>query len=269
MARNPSPGNGGSRRSMRRVHDESESVLSDDSSMVSSITRQSLGTRQSSHPQPSMQHTEKSDVEGGVPVAGPLDTTILTPPDRPSMWKRISTVPNSARSSFWKRSTSTHDSDGPSWKQRLSFYWQNKKELIIFGGIGVLLIVIVVVISVTVSGRDKNAESAPASPSRDQALMDIVSTISSSQALSDPTSPQYKAKAWLILDDPLLLTPSETITDQRILQRYALAVFYFATGGPETWNPNSWMQGNECSGQFWIGLSCNDNDEVRAIAFGK
>lgn len=193
-----------------------------------------------------MERPEKSDVEGGVPVERPLDSSsIETYSDRPSLRERFSPF-----------------------GRRLSTFWQNNKKLIVLGGIGVLLIVIVVVISVTVTGRDTNEEAAQTT-ARDQALTDIMSTVSSSQALSDPSSPQYMAKEWMINDDPLQLTPSETVTDQRIVQRYALAVFYFATGGPESWNPNSWMAGNECSGQFWIGLSCDDNDEVRAMAFGK
>ena len=250
MAPFPWPGDG-SRRSNRKIYDDA-SAISEDSSMVSSITRQSMGTNQNRESMPppeksdeSMQHPVKCDVEGGVPVEGPLSTTLSY--------------------------------NGPSFRERLSFFWHEKKELIILfwhdnkklsilGGIGVLLIVFVVVISVTVSGKNGQQSAVPA---RNQAMTDIMATVSSSQSLSDPASPQYKAKEWMINVDPLQLIPSETVTDQRILQRYVLAVFYFATGGPDFWNPNSWMAGDECSGQFWIGLSCDDNDEVRAMAFGK
>lgn len=212
--------------------------------MVSSITRQSMGTNRT---QASMQqHPEKSDVEGGVPVEGPLDReTTPRRSDSLSLEQRLSSL-----------------------GQRVSTFWQNHKKMIILGGIGFLLIVIVVVISVTVSGRDTNEQTA-AVPARDQELTDIMLTITSSEDLFNPESPQYEAKEWMINEDPLVLTPSETVSDERILQRYALAVFYFATDGPESWNPNSWMAGNECSGQFWIGLSCDDYDEVRAMAFGK
>jgi hypothetical protein len=200
-----------------------------------------MGTNQNPEIMPEQLPEKKSDVEGGVPVEGPLSTTTAANYDH---------------------------YNGPSFRQRLSSFWHEHKKLIILGGIGVLLIVIVIVISVTVSGRSNEQESASL-PARDQALTNIMATVSSSESLSDPTSPQYKAKEWMISVDPLQLTPSETVTNQRILQRYALAVFYFATGGPESWDPNSWMTGDECSGQFWIGLSCDDNDEVRAMAFGK
>lgn len=246
MASYPFPGNDGSRRSKRRVYDESEAFSDEESSAVSSITRQTFPNQQ----QPIMKRPERSDVEDGVPVEAPLETK--------------------------GSSTRTQYSERPSFRERLAPHGQRfksfcgtNKRLIITAGIGLLLIVIVVVISVTVSGRNTNQESAAPVPERDQELLEIMSTISSSESLSDPSSPQYMAKLWMIEEDPLQLTPSDTVSDERILQRYSLAVFYFATGGPESWDPNSWLQGEPCSGSFWIGLSCNDSDEVRAIAFGK
>lgn len=268
----PWPGDGlPGRKSKRRVYDESESVLSDDSSMVSSI---SMGTNNNNRSQQAVvRHPTKRDVEGGVPVGAPSEGPLERKQSgthsgtqeyserAPSLRERVSSRVSSSRQSL--------SSSLSSFGQRALAFCRNNKKPLIIGGIAVLLIVIVVVISVTVTGRDTTEETAPAAPARDQALTDIMSTISTSHSLSDPNSPQYQAKEWLINDDPLALTPSDTVSDERILQRYALAVFYFATNGPEKWNPNSWMLGNECSGQFWIGLSCNDNDEVRSMAFGK
>ena len=238
----------GSRRSKRRVHDESASILSDDSSEVSSITRQTIDPAQNT--KPVMKHSQKNDVEGGVPVEGPLENG-----------SSMKTQYNSERSSLRDRLSP--------FGQRCKSFWDEHKRLIITAGVGVILIVIVIAVSVSVSGNNNNQEAAAPAPERDQELVEIMSTISTSQSLSDPNSPQYMAKQWMIEEDPLQLTPSDFVSDGRILQRYALAVFYFSTGGPESWDPNSWLQGEECISQYWIGLSCNDNDEVRAMAFGK
>eukprot|EP00544_Gedaniella_sp_CCMP2646_P011764 CAMPEP_0202482554 /NCGR_PEP_ID=MMETSP1361-20130828/1956_1 /ASSEMBLY_ACC=CAM_ASM_000849 /TAXON_ID=210615 /ORGANISM="Staurosira complex sp., Strain CCMP2646" /LENGTH=564 /DNA_ID=CAMNT_0049110493 /DNA_START=48 /DNA_END=1740 /DNA_ORIENTATION=- len=248
----------GSHRSKRKVHDESApSILSDDSSEVSSITRQTMDPAPETAPV--MEHPQKSDVEGGVPFESPLENTSSTktqyPSERSSLRERL--TPFGLRCKSFCEIT---------WLRCKSFC-ENNRRLVITTGVGTIFVVIVVVISVTVSGRNTNQEAATVAPRRDQELVNIMSTISSSQSLSDPTSPQYMAKQWLIEEDPLQLTPSDFVSEGRILQRYALAVFYFATGGPESWDPNSWLQGQECAGQYWIGLSCNDNDEVRAMAF--
>ena len=51
------------------------------------------------------------------------------------------------------------------------------------------------------------------------------------QKLSDPTSPEYKAKEWIIHEDPLQLVP----TDKNFIQRYLLAAFYFDTHQQGEW----------------------------------
>lgn len=259
-------------------------MLSEDSSVVSSI---SMGTNRnlSNNNEATMQQSrvERSDVEDGVPV-----TMESAPPERPLERKSTKDEHSSAprRPSLKERfmasrqrlSSSIHSLASSSGSligerlapcgQRVSSFCRNNKKWLAIGGVALLLIVIVVTVSVTVTGRDSSETAAPL-PERDQALTDIASSVSSPQSLSDPNSPQSKALDWLINEDPLVLTPSIVTTDDRILQRYALAVFYYATDGPNSWLPNSWMNGNECSGQFWIGLSCNDNDEVRSMAFGE
>jgi hypothetical protein len=197
-----------------------------------------------------MKHSQKTDVEGGVPAEGPVENG-----------SSMKTLYNSERSSLRERLSPIG--------QRCKSFWETNKRYIIIAGVGIVLIVIVLAVSVSVAGRNTNQEAAAPAPERDQELERIMSTISSSESLSDPNSPQYMAKQWIIEEDPLQLAPSDFVSDERILQRYSLAVFYFATGGSESWKPNSWLQGEECSGQFWIGLSCNDSNEIRAMAFGK
>ena len=192
--------------------------------MVSSITRQSLGTNRA---HASLSTSMKKDVEGGVPVVEvPLE-------------------------------------QAPAPGSKLSLFWRRNKKYIIIGGIVLLIVVIVIVVAVVASGGGDESSS------REASLANIISTVSTDEALSDKGTPQFKAKDWLIGVDSLKLTPSETVSDQRILQRYALAVFYYATGGPDSWEANSWLTGDECSGQYWTGISCDYGGQVRAMAFGK
>jgi hypothetical protein len=51
--------------------------------------------------------------------------------------------------------------------------------------------------------------------------------------LDDATSPQYKAAQWMAEEDQLIVDPSDDLS--RFAQRYAMVVFYYATGGDTSW----------------------------------
>jgi hypothetical protein len=87
---------------------------------------------------------------------------------------------------------------------------------------------------------------------------------------SNTSVPQYRAAAWVansfatngIIDD---------IDDDRLVQLFALATFYFATNGDEWIRcgrestqcdvSQEWLTGkNECN---WYGITCSDDDDGR------
>jgi len=81
-------------------------------------------------------------------------------------------------------------------------------------------------------------------------------------------SPQNRALKWITQDDPLKLPSPKTSTDaKRVLQRYALATFFFATGG-ENWvekygflSDKHECHWNEVSGGFFHGAGgCAEGD---------
>ena len=96
--------------------------------------------------------------------------------------------------------------------------------------------------------------------------------ISAKSALQKAGSPQYQAVAWLASVDPLRLEPS-----RELIQRYVLALLYFATRGT-TWNDtaNFLSPQHECA---WareeiimdgfesvaFGVGCNTDLEVETI----
>jgi hypothetical protein len=100
---------------------------------------------------------------------------------------------------------------------------------------------------------------------RQQAIHDILARITDEKILNDPKTPQYRARQWLLFRDG---ENKGAITEDRLVQRYALITFYFSTGGEEAWKENNWLKGNECDGTFWRGLNCNSDGEVRALFFG-
>jgi hypothetical protein len=121
----------------------------------------------------------------------------------------------------------------------------------------------------TNAGTGNPPPDMPPLTNRQQLLHDIVVGVSGGAILQDTTSPQSQARNWLLYEDTMWLSPSTSFTSERITQRYVLAIFYYATNGPNSWKDNNWMGGDECDGDFWDGISCNENDEIRAIAFGK
>jgi len=150
-----------------------------------------------------------------------------------------------------------------------------KRHRAIFSGMLVLVIITIIGITIVAShnisrdfapqGDTHNNAKTTLTP-REQTLMDLFKTVSP-KGLDTKNSAQYLAREWIIHSDLLKLTPSETISRNRVLQRYILAVFYYSTGGSRTWKHNNWLEGDECSNMVWTGISCNDDNTIRAIAF--
>ena len=156
-----------------------------------------------------------------------------------------------------------------------------RRRLFLWATLAFALLVGVVVTLVLLVGQhgNKKKNSTPTDPKaetdayvllspREEALIEILNQVSPI-GFDDKESPQFKAKEWLLHNDSMQLTPSATTTNERIVQRYALAVFFYATDGPNSWSKNNWLIGDECSNQFWTGMSCDDDKKIRAIAFGK
>jgi hypothetical protein len=147
---------------------------------------------------------------------------------------------------------------------------KRKNRLWVLLGISVvvLLAAIGAVTYLMVGNKSAPAEAAP-SRSRKEVMTAAISKVSAETDLENPESAQSKAQSWLIDVDFLWIDEESTIPEMRIIQRYALAVFYFATNGLTAWRENNWMQGDECGSVTWDYIECNENSELRAIAFGK
>jgi len=144
----------------------------------------------------------------------------------------------------------------------------------------VLLVILGIVLGVALTGgNSNNSESSKTSPppvSRREAVLNYLDQngITSMKDLITPGQPQYLAANWMADVDPLQYDTS----DDRFVQRYALATFYFAMGGNNWTHTRNFLTAqDECAwahdehidawvGQaFDMGVTCNANLQVRNL----
>ena len=144
---------------------------------------------------------------------------------------------------------------------------------------GIGAVVLIIVISVGVAVSNKKQASAASSP-RMQQTTAFLSQVSDTNEHRNKNSPQYAAAHW-IADTDSADIPSDPSSDDatKFLQRYALAVLYYATHG-EHWvfdgrflakeSECNWLEGfNMPDGKFKLGVTCNDVGHVKEIRLRK
>jgi hypothetical protein len=94
----------------------------------------------------------------------------------------------------------------------------------------------------------------------------IQNEVLDAETLQDESSPQFLALRWLANDNPVVLnldgTPSVIL-----VERYVLAVLYFATSAEGGLNEHNFLTASSvCE---WQGVSCNGDDLVVALLLGK
>ena len=172
-----------------------------------------------------------------------------------------------------------------------------KKRLILTGSVVLFVLIVIVSIGVVVltlkkrvvkdTGIDQEPTSAPSlSPTISVTttafakLLDILEDLYSDReqfnaAFSNTLSSQYRAATWVANhDSDVGIDESE----DRIIRRFALAAFYFATNGDE-WihcgrnstrcdKSQEWLTGaNECD---WYAIECNDDEShITGVFFRK
>uniref|UniRef100_A0A7S3L6J3 L domain-like protein n=1 Tax=Amphora coffeiformis TaxID=265554 RepID=A0A7S3L6J3_9STRA len=125
--------------------------------------------------------------------------------------------------------------------------------------------------------RDSNDRSSfPNTDTLEAAINFLDQTrVTTRDVLLAPESPQSRALQWMVFQDaskrpiPRALLGAEAL---QYVQRYSLAVFYFATGGPTEWKEQlnflapshecDWFEEKDPNGtaayEFPIGVSCNE-----------
>lgn len=115
-----------------------------------------------------------------------------------------------------------------------------------------IALVILITVFVTKSGNSSGEttdtplrESVEPVPNRTQMLDSLPSH--TLEALGDPSSPQTYAYEWILID----LEINSYNSTSRLLQRFALATIYYATGGDDWYDNSDWLNHSvhEC---FWF-----------------
>ena len=140
---------------------------------------------------------------------------------------------------------------------------------ILMAVIGVAVIAVAAYLTVVHAVKDNGSQPKKDTnklTARQEAIHNILLGITDENVLMDGSSPQHRAREWLLFKDSDL----GPLTKNQVIQRYVLITFYFSTGGDEVWRENNWLKGHECAeGAVWNGLNCNADGEVRALVNGK
>jgi hypothetical protein len=168
----------------------------------------------------------------------------------------------------------------------------------------IVVICIVVPVSVKLTSNNNNDDKTTTTPTPSlqptrppttpptninwtkEQIQDILfPSISSTDSLEDPNSPQSQALDWMTTpqsDDEgggsngasIVTGPDAKSVEWRIIQRYALAVLYYSTNGNEWKNQYGYLDVNkhECDwggddmlNNGWKSMDCNDDGEVNLI----
>ena len=163
----------------------------------------------------------------------------------------------------WLQGTLFKDKNGV--KQRMS------KQRMTYKMVALALILIsIIVISVGIANKGPK----PGKPltAKQQQIQTILFRITGEKMLTEAGTTQNRARNWLLYEDKELQN-APVQSEEGIIQRFALASFYFATSGESgkksTWKENNWLKGPECGDEnqdAWFGVNCNSDGDVRALA---
>ena len=157
----------------------------------------------------------------------------------------------------------------------MEWWTPRKTTAVVFGALVVLAVIVATTTMVVLKSQKDNSSSedelAPTLPpsERLQAIAEVLlsgayamhlnkTSSTSNLLLEDPSSPQYQALQWIALEDALKV-PVQNV--DHLTQRYALAVLYFSTAGPDQWVESyEFLQPeHECS---WSGaILCHGQEE--------
>jgi hypothetical protein len=98
---------------------------------------------------------------------------------------------------------------------------------------------------------------------REDVLLETLSSITDSDLLEDTLTPQGMAFDWMLTTD----TDTDVCTYNTLEQRFAMATFYFSTGGDDWTSSKDWLSSDsECDWEF---AGCNDDSELSELEIRK
>jgi hypothetical protein len=155
-----------------------------------------------------------------------------------------------------------------------------KSVLIIILGALMVLVAVGSVVGILASKKRKEhlPTSAPKVQSDIELARSIFAPLTGDEALWDESSPQYKALWWIVHEDPVKkmvkLQDEVQSSSNMIVERFVMALFYFATDGPN-WLTSYDFLGNSSicdwndSREFDNGVQCNNEGSAVQLFLGK
>lgn len=163
-----------------------------------------------------------------------------------------------------------------------------KTACMLRGGFVLIVIASALLLGLLLPSRDDDTgRIVPAPPvlrSNEEYLVQLLAPdISSLEVLKNETTAQYKALHWLANNDAFIWNAqNETFvwnlqneTEQRVLDRYVMATFYYATNGPWWSNIGHVFLSNTSICEWWPptidnpnGVGCGTDGHVDRIRFG-
>jgi hypothetical protein len=151
----------------------------------------------------------------------------------------------------------------------------SKRQMYMLGGMLGCLLIIIISMSAAIAQNNKSARGS----SREKAVVNFLSDNFADRAqLEKNDSPQKRAAKWIADEDTMSmpLPASNNYEDAyKFVQRYALAVLYFAWGGEDKWamDYDFLSDKDECDWnynykvgdsdeEFKLGVTCNEDKEV-------
>lgn len=130
----------------------------------------------------------------------------------------------------------------------------------------------IVLISIGIANQKKARKPGKVLTQKQAQIQGILTRVTGEKTLSEDGTAQNLARNWLLLEDK---ESKSTTSEESIIQRFALASFYFATtsgdggSGKNKWEEDNWLKGPECGDEdhaAWFGIDCNSDGEVRTLA---
>jgi hypothetical protein len=161
---------------------------------------------------------------------------------------------------------------------------RRNSTLMITFGILMVLVAVGSAIGIIASKNEKRAEPtiaatiAPIVVSDMELARDIFTPLSGNETLWDESSPQYKALWWIVHDDPAnMMTTMQDETQSSlnmIVERYVMALLYFATDGPNWFEQVNFLGNSSICGwlvpsQSHDGVQCNDEGSAVQLSLSK
>ena len=177
-------------------------------------------------------------------------------------------------------STIARDNTSTPWshcRTRLqALFWSTKQRKIgsSVAGLVLGLVTLGLLASAALHGTAQNRGSTPLSAAQ-QRVHTILTRVSGEKIVTEPGTSQSSARDWLLYEDEIVWDLDTANDEEGIVQRFALATLFFATGGADQqWVENNWLTGPACGDgeendeKVWVGISCTSDGDIRSILLG-